>query len=107
MRAKLIKLFKHIDKLLENANVSQFGTGKNPTTTLYSATAKNEIFFVETKTIKKAKIIKRAHAFKNYAHTYNGKILNYFSPELQLENTKSVIKSKLNNSSNELRRLKF
>ena len=63
-------------------------------------------FFVETKTIKKAKIIKRAHAFKNYAYTYNGKVLNYFSPELQLENTKSVIKSKLNNSSNELR-LKF
>ena len=74
---------------------------------LLYTTSKYEIFFVETKTMKKAKIIKRAHAFKNYAHTYNGKILNYFSPELQLENTKSVIKSKLNNSSNELRRLKF
>ena len=34
------------------------GTGKNWTTSLYSETAKPEVFFDETKTMKKAKIKK-------------------------------------------------
>ena len=42
---------------------------------------------------------KLAHAFKNYARTYNVEILNSFNPELQLwiysENTESSIINKL------------
>ena len=34
---------------------------------------------------KNGKIRKRAHAFKGYTSSYNVKILNSFSPELQLK----------------------
>ena len=44
---------------------------------------------------KNIKIIKREHAFKGYASTYNIEILNSFNPELQLKDTESAIKSKL------------
>ena len=70
------------DNLLKNA-VSELQMGKNPTTTLYSDTTKPEKFFDKTKTTKKAKITKQAHAFKNYAHTYNVEILNSFYPKLK------------------------
>ena len=43
-----LKHFLSIGKLLKNGNVSRLGTGKIPTTTLYSETTKPE-----------------AHAFKN------------------------------------------
>ena len=43
------------------------------------------ISIYETKSIKKSKITKLVHAFKNYAHTYNVKILNSFNSELQLK----------------------
>ena len=39
---------------------------------------------------KKLKTIKREHAFKGYASTYNVKILNSFNFELQLKDTKSA-----------------
>ena len=42
-----VRHFLNIDKLLKNANVSQLGTGKNPTTALYSETTKHENFFDE------------------------------------------------------------
>ena len=48
--------------------------------------------------MKTAKIIKRAHVFKNYAHTYNVEILNFFNPDLQFKNTEVAIKSKLKTS---------
>ena len=38
---------------------------------------------------------KRAHAFKSFASFYNVEILNSFSPELQLKDIESAIKSKL------------
>ena len=44
-----------------------FGRDKNPSTTLYSDTKKDENFMNETYT----KIIKREHAFKGFASTYN------------------------------------
>ena len=44
---------------------------------------------------KNVKITKRAHAFKDYASTYNVEILNSFESELQLKDTESAIKSKL------------
>ena len=56
-----------IDRLLKKVNVLQFGTDKNPSTTLYSDTKKDENFMNETYT----KIIKREHAFKGFASTYN------------------------------------
>ena len=34
---------------------------------------------------KNVKITKRAHAFKDYASSYNVDILNSFNPELQLK----------------------
>ena len=45
--------------------------------------------------MKKTKITKRKYAFKGYESTYNVDILNFFNPELQLEDTESAIKSKL------------
>ena len=42
-------------------------------------------------TEKSAKITKWEHAFKGYASTYNGEILNSFNPELQLKDTESAI----------------
>ena len=47
--------------------------------------------------LKKGKIIKRAHDFKNHAHTYahTVEISNSFNPELQLKNTEFASKNKL------------
>ena len=44
---------------------------------------------------KNLKLIKREHAFKGFASTYNVEILNYFNTDLQLKDTKSAIKNKL------------
>ena len=41
------------------------------------------------------RIIKRAHAFKGFASSYNVDILNSSNLELQLKETESAIKSKL------------
>ena len=87
MRAKP-KAFLSINKLFKNTNVSQLGTGINPTTALYSKTTKPEIFL-------DVKITKRAHAFKIYAHSCNFETLKSFNPELQLKNTESTIKNKV------------
>ena len=61
---------------------------KNLTTAFHSETTKPENSIDETRTIKKA---------KNYAHTYNFEILNYFNPELHLKNTEFLIKNKQKN----------
>ena len=37
-----------IDRLLKNVNFLQVGTGKNPTTPLYSETKKSQVNFNET-----------------------------------------------------------
>ena len=37
-----------IDRLLKNVNFLQLGTGKNPTTPLYSETNKIQVFLNET-----------------------------------------------------------
>lgn len=47
------------------------------------------------KTIKNVKIIKRFHAYKGYASTYNVNVLNYLKPELQHKKTISSIENKL------------
>ena len=65
---------------LKNANVSKLRTDKNPTTYLYSKTTKPQNFLNETKNIKTIKVTKQAHAFKNYARTYNVEFLNSFIP---------------------------
>ena len=41
------------------------------------------------------KITKQAHAFKDYASSYNVEILNSCNPELKLKDTESTIKNKL------------
>ena len=41
-------------------------------------------------------------SFDNYIHRYNVEILNIFDPELQLINTKPMIKSKLKELLSEL-----
>lgn len=58
------------------------------------------------KTIKESKRAKSAHAFKNYAHTYNVEVLNSFNPEVQVQNTEFAIKNK-QSLLNELRGLRF
>ena len=62
-------------------------------TTLYSETTKTESFFDETKTVKKMKLTKRAHTFKNYALSYNAEILTSFNPKLQHKNIEFAIKN--------------
>ena len=44
---------------------------------------------------KNIRVTKREHAFKGLASTYNVKISSYFNPELQLKDTESPIKNKL------------
>ena len=86
-----MKYYCSIERLLKNANVLQVGTGKNPTSPLYSKAKKSENFLNE----KNIKITKRERVFKGFAITYNIEILNYFNPELQLKDTKSAIQNQL------------
>ena len=58
-----MKDYWSIARLLKNDNVLQIGTGKNPTTPLYSDTKKVKVF-LNAKKNKKIKITKRNHAFK-------------------------------------------
>ena len=52
----------------------------NNLTTWYSETTKPESFFDETKSITKVKLTKWAHAFEDYALSYNVAILTSFNP---------------------------
>ena len=54
-------------------------------------TQKNENFLNE----KNVRITKQKHAFKSFPSSYNVHILNSFSPELQIKDSESTIKSKL------------
>ena len=58
---------------------------------------------MQKKPTKNKKKKKRAHAFKNYTHSYNIKILNSFNLELQLKNTEFSVKNKLKKILSELR----
>ena len=49
---------------------------------------------MKKKAIKNGKITKQSHTHKGSASTVD--ILNTFNPEIQLENTESAIKNKLN-----------
>ena len=93
----------NIDRLLKNVNMLQLGTGKNPTTPLYSKTKKSENFFNK----ENLKITKRKHAFKGFSSTYNVEILSSFNPELKLKATDSGNKNKLKKLLSELRGFKF
>ena len=52
-------------------------------------------------------MIKRSHAFKSYASSYNAEILNSFNPKLQLKVTESAIENKLIDLRTELKGFKF
>ena len=63
---------------------------------------------------KNLKIAKWKHAFEGSASTYNWnwkfiivEIVNFFNPELQLQDTESAIKSKLIELLTQLKRFKF
>ena len=75
---------------------------KNFPSLLYSETTKHEIVLK-----KNAKIIKRSHAYKDYASTCNVKILNCFNLELRLKNTEFAIRNKLKDLLTKLRGFKF
>ena len=98
-----MKNYYSIDRLLKNVNVLQVGTGKNPTTPLYSETKKKLKYFEQ----KNIEITKIEHAFKGFASNYNVEILNSFNPELQLTDTESAIKNELKKILSELRGFKF
>ena len=51
--------------------------------------------------------MKRSHAYKGYASSYNVQILNYFNPELQLKDTETTIKNKLRDLFSKLKYFKF
>ena len=53
------------------------------------------------------KITKQAHAFKDYAITYNVGILSFFNPELRLKDTESEIKNNLIQLLSKLRGFRF
>ena len=48
----------------------------------------------------------QSNSYDNYVHHYNVEILNLFDPELQLNNTKPVIKTKLKELLSELKKFK-
>ena len=56
---------------------------------------------------KYEKITKPSRIFKGYASSYNVEVLNSFNPELQLNDTESVITNKLIDLLSELKRFKF
>ena len=58
---------------------------------LYIVIQKSQNFLNE----ENVRIIKRAHAFKGFASSYNVDIFNSSNLELQLKDTESAIKSKL------------
>ena len=64
-------------------------------------------FLMKKRLYKKAKIAKRYQAYKDYISTYIVEILNSFNPELQLKDTESVIRIKLNELMIELKGFKF
>ena len=84
---KLLKTIKKAGKVGSNSS-------------LYCDTKKTLTFYWK-------KITKRAHAFKDFASTYNVQILDSFNRELQLKDPKSAIKSKLIYLLTELKRSKF
>ena len=53
------------------------------------------------------KITKQAHAFKDFAITYNVGILSFFNPELRLKDTESEIKNNLIQLLSKLRGFRF
>ena len=56
---------------------------------------------------KNVKLTKRVHDFKGFASSYNVEILNSFNPKLQLKDTASANKNKLDKLLTELRGFKF
>ena len=74
---------------------------------LYIVKLQSLKFFSWKKDYKKVKKAKLAHAFNNYAHTYNVETLNSFNPELHLKKTESAIKNKLKKLLNEMKGIKF
>ena len=56
---------------------------------------------------KIVKLTKRSHGFRDYASSYNVKILNLFNSELELKDVESAIKNKLIDLLSELENFKF
>ena len=56
---------------------------------------------------KKAKIIKRFHAYKSFASTYSLEIFNSFNHELQFKDTEHAIRNNLIDLLTELKGFKF
>ena len=88
------------DALLKNAKIQL----------LYIVKPQNlKIFFIK-KAYKKTKTKKKykwAHSSKNYAHTYNAEILNFFNPGKQFKNSEFVTKDKQKKLLNRFRGFQF
>ena len=59
------------------------------------------------KDYKKGKIMKQFNTYHGYASFYNVQILNFFNPEVQLQDTESAIRCKLRDLLTELKGFKF
>ena len=97
MKSDTIKHSKTSHKLSKTVRQGEkssqvVGPGKNSFIPLYSDTKKNGKFLVE----KNGKITKEFYAYKGYASSYNVNILNSFNTELQLKDTESAVRNKLN-----------
>lgn len=89
------------DVLLKNAKIQL----------LYIMKPQNlKIFFIKKdykKKQKQRKNIKWAHSSKNYAHTYNAEISNFFNPGKQFKNSEFVTKNKQKKLLNRFRGFQF
>ena len=65
------------------------------------------IFLKTLDKVEKYTKMMKSNSFDNCVHRYNVEILNHFDPDLQLINTKPVIKDKLKGLLKELKSLKF
>ena len=65
------------------------------------------IFLTSPDEVEKYVKMMQSSSSDDYVHRYNIEILNLFDPELQLFNSKPIIKSKLKKLLSELKKFKF
>ena len=65
-----------------------------------------KLFYILVTTTAEVEKYEQSNSFDNCIHRYNVEILNLFDPELQLVNTKPIIKSKLKELLSELKKFK-
>ena len=91
------KTFRTLSNTVRQAKtICQVGSaGKSSASSLYGTTTKTENFSDEKKTIKKAKIMKWSHAYRDYTSAFNAEILNSLNSERQLKDSEYAARNKI------------